>query len=410
MLKKIGSVTLFKIVNALLGLGSSIYITRVFEKEDVSLFGIYLISVATLMILTKPGLNQVLLRKIISNRLESIFAVQKASLFFAFKTSLPILAALLLANYYKLVSSDHLFVGVVALCVTIISSFNKFQMILNSTEKFIQASLQEFSFSISFILLVLLSINFNLGIKGIIFFHLLTNLLMCAVGYLLFSKEHPNSLKNFSIPLSSKENTEANKLSIVSFFDILSSSFDRYILYYLNPISLANFHVGSQVPLKLKDYSKAPLSVPLIINFKKGKRVFKEKASKSIVLYLFVVVTVSSFLYLGADYYIPFVYGNRYIDTIPFARLMGLIFGLKMILFFYDSKEIAFNETSFYRKLFYIRKVVYILIIFFFIKDKQEIAIAYAFIFSDLSTILLYSTRSIGNHVKSKIKTGNIEQ
>jgi O-antigen/teichoic acid export membrane protein len=399
MLKTMSLITILKIIDALIGLSIMIFITRFYPPESMALYALYFTIQSALTIFTLPGLNIILMRQLIAHNYSLIEGIQKISLKYSLYFMAILLAVLMILKQMSFLDANHFYVVLFATLAIPISSFNKYPAIFNFSENFNLVMAQSFSFSVFFSLLCLSNLWWNLAIEVIIVFHLLAQIMMTIVGHQLYRKLKSKSPEKYlnQLGLSKVELKEGIKLSSIYFFESLSSTFDRFILYYLNPVSLANWQVGSQLANKLKDYSKIPLEVPMTTFLRLGHRNFKSTIKNLVLPFLTIFFILTMGLYWGAPYYIPLFFGENYRSAIPLAQLMAIVFGIKFCLYLFETKEMAYRESTFYRFLFIGRKIFYVVMIVALIKQKFELALAIALIYSEGLILLIYLGRYLYN-------------
>ena len=118
----------------------------------------------------------------------------------------------------------------------------------------------------------------------------------------------------------------------LTFFILVASRLDRIVLGSMNPALLAQYHIGTIIPLAIKNNSKVLMGV-LASRWGKLDAEANSKALKRNAIKL-IVAGLSAFALTAASLFIiiPVIFGSKYQESI----LIGIIFSLSLIPSFWN--------------------------------------------------------------------------
>jgi len=280
------------------------------------------------------GLNHSLLRfgsiEKDKNKQKSLYLY---SLKYGMLGSLFFILIIILFSKYLVINKPNSYIYLILLSIGLLTSFPYLLLLskLRITNKNKQFSKVQFLYSF----LSLLIIGF-FTYKYAAFGNVLGTLLVPILIFVFFTKDNIfkifNKLK--SMPLNFSKNKPYFKYALFVGFGAIASQFaiisDNLIIGNLisNPEKLAIYKVATLIPMNLVFLPNTFLTTDFVYlaNNYLNTRILKSYYFNYLKIFIPITILISVVLWSLSNYYIPFLFGEKYIDAIKILEI--LIFGL----------------------------------------------------------------------------------
>lgn len=142
------------------------------------------------------------------------------------------------------------------------------------------------------------------------------------------------------------------RMTFIGIFGTVSNQLEKVILGTLNPVYLSYYFIGSLIPRKIKDNSKAILSVPAIYWIKLSRSENIERVKQYWWIFAGAGFFCFCILYFGSPFFIPWIYGERYKEAVWVTQWLSfsIIFHFLNIIILnivaYQGDEILLTRIS----------------------------------------------------------------
>ncbi|WP_157868216.1 lipopolysaccharide biosynthesis protein [Halobacteriovorax marinus] len=188
---------------------------------------------------------------------------------------------------------------------------------------------------------------------------------------------------------------ESLQLTLTHFVTISCNSIDKAFVSFINPSLIGLYEAGTMYTFKSQEFVNTISNTITNSWADYGKNEFVVRYNRNKYLLLFSGLVFSLLLYLSADFYIPLLLGDNYIDSIPIAKTSSILIFLKISTYFYSKYILIFQNIKEYNKKIIISRTILLVTCFPFIHYFGLKGAVYSLIFSEL--ILLLMIRKIKN-------------
>lgn len=303
-----------ELVTICLGLLTMAIVARVVPKEVYGRYQLILSILATISILSIPGLNTAIIQSVARKFDGSYRKAVRTSFKWSLLGSLIIAATGLYLHFYKQ--------SPVGIPLAISSFFFSFLYAPNTWESFLQGkakfkiitkylTIKNFVCSSFFILTIsLFPSNLLVITISFLFINSIVNLLL-----------YKNSLKYIkNVKVDHKTIPYGFFITRISIIGIISTHLDKIIIaIFIGPVELAIYAIGINLIKKITSLLKGFLSIASPIISKKNTL---SKKNYSIIFIISLVASI--FLYLLIPFFVNILLSNKYADSIPIIKTIVL--------------------------------------------------------------------------------------
>jgi O-antigen/teichoic acid export membrane protein len=361
---------------------TSIILARNLGLEGFGQYNLLLVYIALLQIVGLPGMN-VVISKGIMKAYDPIFniALQRSFLFSGLCSLFIALAALMLF-FFDMISQETLIILLIIACFAVLAGIDKYDSLLQAKKAFYLS--RKIAIINAFLtLLVVGSLayytkSFIVAIVAYFFVRLVIILIGLKVAYrLVIPMKNDNKKQQLLLE-------ESKKYSLLSLFNIGVGQLDKLIIGLLDSKLLAIYTVGSFFPRKIKDNVKVLLSVPVVhmgsMSKEKNWHLVTKHGAKLFIFGIFL----TAMIWILVPWFIPFVYGSEYQDAVWIAQILSLSLSFIFVGLVVLSFDIYQNRGELYRRQYFIRQTVYMLLIAFAIPYYGLVGLVFSVIMIEI--------------------------
>ncbi|MEK6624519.1 MAG: oligosaccharide flippase family protein, partial [Bdellovibrionota bacterium] len=367
-------------------------LARSISKVDFGPYALYSTLLGVGGVLIIPGLNAVINKATLLRQLKFIGTGIKKSLRQAVFFSVLILIGVL--TYNSLAELHHnTLICICAAALTLpIMAVERAEIILMGLNKFRKLAVFKFCNAVAKFLLVG-GVAYLTQSLWKIFAALLIYLSFTAVfGFILYRRDLRTMKSSDDYPIEKLEK-EAGQISLLNICQQVMSAVSRVILYQITPASLATYHTGSNVLTRLKDYIKLICTVPLQFWLKKGKQHFHSQVNRFSIIFMLPAILMSCLMALTAPYYIPLLFGDKYVDAVLIIQILSFSIIPKVGGYVLESREIVLEDTRFYQKISFIQLLLGVLFMIPLVYFYQAVGLAINNLIWSFFELIVYAIR-----------------
>lgn len=385
--KSIGYVTMGKLASTVLGLVTISFMARGLSVKGFGELSLYLSIIELANLISLPGFNVILQKSLHHKDFNFYKSAYKYSLISSsILGSLGVLLCYIIGNYFNFASTKILEISTLAILFVISRSLDKSEIILPALKEFKSLSVFNFVSSFAkFLGLGLSAIIFN-DIHKVIICHIVFQTLLTIFSYSLSSrylKEKKSSTENRSFV------KESIQMSFLAFFNVGVGHIDKLLLYSLSPSILGIYQAGAAYPEKFREVVKTFIATITNTWLSFGNEEFITRANKKLTFIIIGSVIGSTISYFSAHIYIPILLGDKYIDSIPVASLIGVAIYIKLLNYFFQSRDIVFESIKRHQIKIVIYRLSYILLLVLLIRRYEVYGVITTIIVSELLYFLM---------------------
>ena len=378
----------------------SIILTKNLGLEGFGQYTLLLTYIAILQRVGLPGMNFVILKGIMKNY-DPIFNIAlKKSLLFSGSCSLFIASATLLLYFFNIISKETLIVLMIIACFAVLPGIDKYDSLLQAKKEFYLSRK-----------ITIINALLNLLVVGSVAYYtksFIVTIIACFFVRLVIILIGLKTAYKLIVPMKSESKKqqllleESRQYSLLSLFNIGVGQLDKLILGLLDPKLLALYTIGIFFPRRIKDNVKVFLSVPVVhmgsMSKEKNWHLIKRHGAKLFILGIFL----TTMIWILVPWFIPFVYGSEYQDAVWIAQILSLSLSFIFVGLVVLSFDIYQNRGELYRKQYFIRQIVYILLIAFAIPYYGLIGLVFSVVmveifFNVLAILFVSRKRALHN-------------
>jgi len=375
-------VVIAQLITIGIGFITSVILARNLGLEGFGQYNLLLVYISLLQICGLPGMN-VVISKGVMKAYDPIFnlALQK-SFIFSGLCSLFIATAALVLYFLDIISQETLIILLIIACFAVLAGIDKYDSLLQAKKAFYLSR----RIAIINALLTLLVVgslayytkSFMVAIVAYFFIRLVIILIGLKAAYQLIVPMKSESQKQQLLLEESK------KYSLLSLFNIGVGQLDKLIIGILDPKLLAIYTVGSFFPRKVKDNVKVLLSVPVVhmgsMSKEKNWHLVTKHGAKLFIFGIFL----TAMIWILVPWFIPFVYGSEYQDAVWIAQILSLSLSFIFVGLVVLSFDIYQNRGELYRRQYFIRQIVYVLLIVFAIPYYGLVGLVFSIVMIEI--------------------------
>lgn len=205
-----------------------------------------------------------------------------------------------------------------------------------------------------------------------------------------------------------KLNRESIQVSVLHSYDEGVSHLHSMILMSIGPEVYAIYKTGVNATMKSKDYLRMILSVPLQYWLRQGDKEYLKQSKYVFPTILGIVLIFCGILSLSSMWYIPAIYGEKYVDSIPVAMIISFCLVGKLMGPLIQEFEFIHRDAVVYQKIQYALSALDVAILFVLIYFFQEIGAAIAIVLGGWINLGAFWYRVLG-HQKNLFGEGPID-
>jgi len=352
LLKKIYKDTFWvvtaQITGVVIAIGINAILTRYLSKSD---FGNYQLALAYVNIanfLTLPGFNQSILKGS-SKNYDNIYTVTLR--YRAFASLFGVMVFLCIGSFFIFFWHKQT-LGILLLIGSIffpLYPLQQWDALLMGKRRFgLSRSLFVF-FQLLRLLFIGLSAVITRNLKIIFIMTIVAQAIYTIIGFIITSKIINRSSKDVKIEKGLIK--LGIKMTFIGVFSIIAKQLERIILGMMDPKLLAVYHIGANIPFKIKENTKPILSVPTIhwIPLTKEKNLVKIKKNWWIFILFGSVSTL--ILWFLSPYFIPFLFGRHYIESVMITKWLSITLSFLFFQTMLLNVAVYQGEENFFMKL-----------------------------------------------------------
>lgn len=384
LFKESALVFLANICSAAISMLTGAALTRCLSVEDFGIYSLFFAAMNLFTFMTLPGMDSVVNKAALKNNDAMIFPSMKKSLVASIIGSFCLLGCAGLCFLFKQPQYGTVLILVAFLLPALV--FHKFHFVLVGKRKFRQSRLMAIIEAFS-LLLVLVSIAWLT--KSVILLIIGLVLLKYLIGFFGWLKA--SKLLLLDQPPLEKESLyrQGYEQSVLSVFNLSVGYLDRIVLGIIDLETLAYYHIATLIPNRVKEQIKSIVSVPVQTWSAFGKKHYLEKLQKNfqkLFLFLFLICLLLSFF---TPLYIPFLFGKKYMASIPIALIHVWTLLFRISSAFLENINIVFGDSRYYQFTVYFKQSLYICLLPFALYYGAVTGLALLLLFSDFLNYLM---------------------
>lgn len=323
-------------------------LARTLSMEDMGHYVLILSYIAIGQITNFPAMNTIVSKSILKGYDLTYYLSIKISLLLSSVSSLLLFAAgglMIFNDWHEQLGFSLCIVGV----FLPLMSMEKYESFFQGKRKF-QLSRRIALYSSIGNLILLGGASFlTANIYAVLSAMFVSKLIVTSLGLWLVNKMIDKQPKDEV--LEKKYLKQGIQLSWIYVFNAIVGQADRIILGALDPKILAVYHIGAVLPIRIKDNVKVALFVPITYWGKLSISENIERIKHHGYKFIALGCAMTLFVWIVAPFIIPFLYGEKYYESIFIAQLLSLvlpvIFWGAMVL----SIDMYQGDTRFYQKM-----------------------------------------------------------
>ena len=253
----------------------------------------------------------------------------------------------------SLATYDEFIVALMVILSLIILAFDRSQPILQGMNEFNPLRLTKIFGAIVTLGLVWWGVKFyHSSIIEIVVLILVGRILQAAIANIILIYSYRETFKaEFNQVELDVSVGETKSITLLNLGQNILSSISRLYLYNLGNVGLSLFHIGTNIPFKIKDYSKMFFTIPLQGWLRKGQENYLLKMRKFFIPFFLIGLAGCSLLAYLAKYYVPLVFGEKYVEVIAITRVATFAIVPRTLLNFLELHNIIFENTRVYQRV-----------------------------------------------------------
>jgi len=359
LLKSGSSVAAANIIQSLLGIVMLAFLAQVLSMENLGKFLLIISLYSAGRFTILPGMTSVLMKGVVKNNEGIIYPALKRSMISAVVASAAFIVVGFSFQYFDVYPSISYSLIIASLMLPI-ASLEKFDVILRGRKNFNQSVSIILFGAILRMVLVAGAAELTRSVEWTILAYGVSNLLKCIVGWHFVNKwsgDKGNEVFTSSLIKQGWEQTGFLTLNSVVL------QLDKIILGLIDPVSLAVYHIGAQIPNAIKGNVKALLSVPLV----HWSSLSKKENIRELVKYGYVIILfglcITFLVVVIVPFLIPLMFGEQYKASIYIAIALSLTIGIKSLAVCYWSINLYQENGRSYGANVLISKTFYVLLL-----------------------------------------------
>ena len=345
------------ILLGIIGILTSVVLARSFSLYDMGRYQLILTYLALGSIAGLPGMNTIITKGILKDYDNIFFIALKKSIFLTVACSLLLLGSGIILYYLQLAKELGVTLMVLSPFIPLIG-LEKYESYFQGKRKFRQSRRIAFFYGMANLLVVGGTAYLTKSLFAVI--AALFFVKMASVLIILGIVRRGLSQKERNLKYEQSLLKQGWQLSGLSVFNVIVGHMDRIILGAMDPALLALYHVGGYLVTKIKDGVKSLLIVPIMHWSKLSKEENIKKISTHGLKFFLLGTGLTIIIWIIAPWFIPFLYGKNYYESIAVARWLSLI----LPVLFWGTMVLTVNiyqgDTSFYRKTVIGTQIFYI--------------------------------------------------
>ena len=344
------------ITQSLLGVLTLAVLARIFTLSDM---GVYLLILSLYLsgrFSSLPGMNSAIHRGVVKGNEEVIIPAMIRSLLCSLGAGVAaVIAGYILRSYGDLeTTGEAIFLAGLMLPL---GSLEKFDHVLKARKKFTQSAGLLASGAMLKAILVTIVAFYSNSVELTILAYALSIVIKCIVGWILVFVASGHRGTELSTSALLRQGWEQTGFQ---FLNPIMSQLDKVILGTMDPVMLAVYHIGAQIPNVVKGNIKALISVQLVHlsgGSKKGNIEALRQNGRKIILLGFIITI---FLASASPIIVPLLFGEEYKDAIYIAIAISTTIGIKTLAIFYWSIDLyqdngrKYGINAIASKIFYV--------------------------------------------------------
>lgn len=325
VLRQSGVIALAQLVVILLGFANTALLARLLDPQQLGAYQYLLTWVAVAAVCGLPGMGMPLLKSTLKNYDRFYWLAIRRSMVTAGTSAL--LVGIFGAFFYWR-SAEWRSIGLVLLLVAAsipIAGLENYESVLIGKQDFKTSRLiQIFSSAIILIATALAAWIFS-NTEYVFAAYLVSRSIVTAAAFLVVRRRLEACLAD--PVLDAELLSQGWRQTVLSAFILLASKLDRIVLGTLNPVLLAQYHIGTIIPVSIKNNAKLILG---ILGSRWGRldaRGNSEALRRYGKILIFVGIATFSVMALALPVLIPFFFGETYRTAV----WIGIVFSLSLV-------------------------------------------------------------------------------
>lgn len=332
------------IVSGVTNLVSVALIARSYQPAIFALWSLFFVYHDLLAIFASPGLGQFAFKMTVRKQHGAIYAYIKRTWKRFFGLQLTVVTIALALQTLGHISHDSLMTLILSCIMLTLTYLDRIEPILLGMNKFSVVNSYKLTQAFPLLALVIL-------FRGVSLFALLGGLILIKlfnmIIYSYYLKDFWREEFQSSTEMNDPARLEASGVNSVHVLQAIANQTPQLLLSFINRATLAQFYVANNIPNKFKDYYLQALTVVIDTLIK--------RKSKDRLLVTITILTIPTYflgliLFFMSDFYIPFIFGEQYTDSIDYAKWLALIAVGRILCNLWDKYELNLGDSAFYIK------------------------------------------------------------
>lgn len=321
MFKDSAAIFTVQIALAVFGLLLSAVLARSLSVEDMGRYALIFSYAAIGQITSLPGMNSVISKGILKDYDPIFYSALKRSVISSGAASLILLAA----GGMLLFSDAAREIGLTMIMVSPflpVSGFDKYESFFQGKREFVVSRKISFFSNLANLIVVGAAAFFTKSLAPVIAALIIIRIATIIFCFRVIGKmivQRPADMEFERALLK-----QGWQISVVSIYNVIVGQLDRIILGAIDPKMLAVYHIGSILPRRIKDNIKVILVVPITYWAKLSKNENLKRIKKHGLKFFLLGSALSLIIWVIAPWFIPFLYGENYMDSVGIARWLSL--------------------------------------------------------------------------------------
>jgi|GEM_PF-6518959 len=397
MLKDSSWVFAGNFANILLGMMTTVVLTRNLRVGDVGHYQLLIAYLGMAQIATLPGMNVMVNKAVMKGHDGMVRPLIIRSLAASCIVSILVMAAGAIALFYgrKTFGVNLLLTGF----FLPVLGFEKYDAVFMGRRNFKASRVMSIGSGLGSLMLIGFAAWLTKDIRWVIGAMLLSRGLTIAIGGLLAS----SMLK--TVPLSGHIKSDfldqGWKQSGFTIFVIATSQADKIILGSIDTHLLAIYAIGAVFPSRIKENLKLIFGVVAMhwAALPKRENFLKIRAHWLKIIAVGGLLTFG--VLVGTPLLIPSLYGETYRESVRIAQLLSLTFPIMTLTFFINNADVFQNKGEFFNRQSLFRQIGYLVLLAILVPKFSTYGLIFALLTTEVGNgiaSIFYFKRQLRSH------------